>query len=443
VWSAAASGVWPVTTQVGTGPAFGAVDRHVIDRTAVISYENPFSGNDWLDLRISASSSDTTVDQKNSNRPTPSPIFNDSIYGYRTWQFNVENTSAWYGDNWENHLTYGWQTAYQIRSAEATNAFGREVGIGFHPEGSDLKSGIFVQNEFVWDDRLTLIPGIRLDWRRLNPDDMVADAEKVNDFAFSPKLAAHYKLNDNLAVFGSIAHTERFPTLDEIYSNDFNPPALPNYSLNLEKERSNNFELGFAASGQDLFQAGDAAQIKVTGFYNDIRDLIARQRNQYPQYVNVGRAEIYGAEIEVAYDADYIFAEAGYSHVVGKDKDTGRYLTSVAPHELSLTLGGKLPDYGLRFGWKARFVAAPQDGCRRSDDPVVCAGDSSQGSTRFAKSFDVHDVFLTWKPEDGQFRGWEAQLGVENIFDKLGVSSRAAAVAKGLQTGSIDARRNG
>jgi DNA-binding CsgD family transcriptional regulator len=32
---------------------------------------------------------------------------------------------------------------------------------------------------------------------------------------------------------------------------------------------------------------------------------------------------------------------------------------------------------------------------------------------------------------------------VENIFDKLGVSSRAAAVAKGLQTGSIDARRNG
>lgn len=32
---------------------------------------------------------------------------------------------------------------------------------------------------------------------------------------------------------------------------------------------------------------------------------------------------------------------------------------------------------------------------------------------------------------------------VENIFDKLGVSSRAAAVAKGLQTGSIDARRHG
>jgi len=32
---------------------------------------------------------------------------------------------------------------------------------------------------------------------------------------------------------------------------------------------------------------------------------------------------------------------------------------------------------------------------------------------------------------------------IENIFGKLGVSSRAAAVAKGLQTGSIDARGHG
>ena len=32
---------------------------------------------------------------------------------------------------------------------------------------------------------------------------------------------------------------------------------------------------------------------------------------------------------------------------------------------------------------------------------------------------------------------------IENIFGKLGVSSRAAAVAKGLQTGSIDTRRSG
>lgn len=411
--------------QVGTQTQFGTVDRHVIDRTAVVSYENPFSDNDWLDLKVSASFSDTTVEQTDASGiagvPIPpcmsSNLFCNADYGYRTWQFKAENTSEWRGDGWENYLTYGWQTAYQIRTAEATDLAGDPTGFGFHPEGTDLKTGVFVQNEFVWNDRLTLIPGMRVDWRRLSAGDLVENAEDEEDFAFSPKIAAHYKLNDAFAVFGSIAHTERFPTLDEIYSNDFAPPAPPNYSLGLDKERSNNFELGFSASAYDLVRPGDGMQVKVTGFYNDVKDLIERQRNAYPQYVNVGRAEIYGAEVELAYDSRYVFANAAYTYTQGENKNTGNELTSVAPHELALTLGGKLPDRDLKFGWKARFVAAPQDACRRSDRPVVCAGDSSQGSTRYAESFNVHDVFLTWTPDEGRFAGWQAQLGVENIFD--------------------------
>ena len=35
--------------------------------------------------------------------------------------------------------------------------------------------------------------------------------------AFSPKVAALYKFNDNFNVFGSVAHTERLPTLDEMF----------------------------------------------------------------------------------------------------------------------------------------------------------------------------------------------------------------------------------
>ena len=39
-------------------------------------------------------------------------------------------------------------------------------------------------------------------------------------------------------------------------------------------------------------------------------------------------------------------------------------------------------------------------------------------STRFSEAFDVHNIFLTWQPEDGQFAGWEAELGVDNLFDR-------------------------
>lgn len=408
--------------QVGTDATFGTVDRHVIDKTAVVSYENPFSDSDMLDLKVSASFSDTTVDQTNaSGNPmfgitcATSLLICDTEYGYQTWQFNVQNTSEWSGDNWQNFLTYGWQNGYQVRSAESITVAGTPSGINFHPEGSDLKTGVFIQNEFIWDERLTIIPGVRVDWHRLSPSDSTFLTEDDTDTALSPKIAAHYKFNDNLAAFGSIAHTERFPTLDEVYStggssNTFNP------SLDLSKERSNNYELGFAVSAFDLLQQDDGLQIKTTGFYNDIKDLISLNPallagpNALPGYVNINQAEIYGFEVEAAYDSDYVFANAGYSHVIGKNKITGAYLTTVAPHEFSLTLGGKVPEHDLKFGWTARFVAGPQDPARDTSVPPP-------RSTRFAESFNVHDVFLSWTPQEGQFAGWSAEAGVENIFN--------------------------
>lgn len=409
--------------QVGTQPTFGTVDRHVIDRTAVISYQNPFSGNDMLDLKVSGSFSDTTVDQKNaSGNPAfgltcaTSLLFCDTEYGYRTWQFNVENTSTWRGERWSNFLTYGWQTAYQQRTAVPITVAGTPANINFHPEGTDFKTGIFVQNEFVWDDSLTIIPGVRLDWRRLSPGNLTSIAEKTEDTAFSPKLAVHYRFNENLAMFGSVAHTQRFATLDEVFSTGgSNSTFLP--SLGLDKEKATNFELGFAVSGYDLIQGGDALQLKATGFYNDVKDLITFNPaivagpNAIPGYVNVARARIYGFEVEAAYDSDYFFANAGYSHVIGKNRDTGAYLTTIAPHELSLTVGGKLPQHGLTFGWRSRIVAAPQDPARRSATPIGT-------STRYARAFDVHDAFLTWKPTEGHLAGWEAEFGIENIFDR-------------------------
>lgn len=409
-------------SQTSTAAFFGLVDRHVVDRTAIISYENPFSDNDMADVKVSASYSDTSNEQRDATmraacNPGMFAVVCDSNYAYQTWQFNAQNTMEWAGDNWTNHLTVGSQSSYQKRVAESFRNSGVEFPVTFHPQGTDLKTGLFVQNEFVWDERLTLIPGMRVDWHELTPDSAL-NLETTDDTAFSPKLAALYKLNDTVSVFGSIAHTERFPTLDEVFSTSGSQYTfLP--SLDLRKEKSNNYEAGLALSGFDLVQAGDAGQLKLTGFYNDVTDLIALNpalvagpNPTRAGFININSAEIYGFEIESAYDADYVFANAAYSYVVGKNADTGRYLTTVAPHELALTVGGKLPDYGVRFGWTARFVAAPQDDALDRDTPP------SSGSTRFAQSFDVHNIFLTWKPEDGRLAGWEAELGVDNLFDR-------------------------
>ncbi len=417
--------------QVGTSTTFGTVDRHVVDKTAVVSYENPVSDNDWIDLKIAASFSDTTVRQTDaSGNPmfgltcATSTLFCDTTYGYQTWQFDARNTAEWHGDKWDNFLTFGWQTAYQIRTAAPTTVGGTPGAIAFHPEGTDFKTGIYVQNEFIWDDRLTIIPGMRVDWRTLTPGAGTGVTARDSDTAFSPKIAAHYRFNDYIAIFGSFAHTERFPVLDEVFSTGGSGSVfMP--SLNLRKERANNYELGFALSGYDMVQDGDSGQLKVTGFFNDVTDLIAFNPaivsarggppvvNTVPGYVNIGRAQIYGFEIEGAYEADYVFARAGYSYVMGRDLTNGGFLTSIAPHELAITLGGKVPQHDLRFGWKARFVAAPQDPARRSATTLP----AGSATSRHALAFNVHDVFLSWTPQEGTFQGWEAHAGIDNVFN--------------------------
>ena len=414
-------------SQTSTATFFGLIDRHVTDQTAVVSWEDPFSDNDYVDVKASLSYSNTRNEQRDADlRAMCSPgsfaVVCDSDYAYETVQFNAQNTMEWRGDSWENFLTIGSQTAFQTRVADVYMNSGATFPVTFHPEGTDLKSGIFIQNEFIWNERLTLIPGVRFDWHKLTPDGGVIDpgtglpAEGSDDTAISPKIAAHFKINDTVSVFGSIAHTERFPTIDEVFSTASSSATfLP--SLGLRKEKSNNFEAGFGLSGYDLFQDGDAGQLKLTGFYNDVTDLIALDSpfapgfNNRPGFVNINEAELYGFEVEAAYDADYVFANLAYSYVVGKDKTTDAYLTTIAPHELAVTLGGKVPQYDLRFGWKATIAADPQDPARRSSTPIGT-------STRYAQAFDVHDVFLSWTPRDGQFKGWEAQVGVDNIFDR-------------------------
>jgi hemoglobin/transferrin/lactoferrin receptor protein len=426
--------------QTGTADTFGFIDRHVVDQSVIASYANPFSDNDMLDLEIQASYSNTTNQQRNHRdfpgMPIPCmagtfSVVCDSDYGYATWQFNAQNTMEWRGENWENFLTYGWQTAYQTRKAEAWLDNGTPLADArFHPQGTDLRTGVFVQNEFIWDERFTLIPGVRVDWHRLSPNGVTPPAGSPpgtvigdsEDTAFSPKIAAHFELNDHVAVFGSIAHTERFPTIDEIFTtNSGSGNFLPSYGL--QKEVSNNFEAGFALNGQDLIQSGDSGQIKVTGFYNKFDNFITLNNipaftagfNNRPGFIGIP-ATIKGFEIEAAYDSDYVFLNAGYSYVQGR-RDVIRtgetaYLQTIAPHELTLTVGGKLPQHGVRFGWRSRFVAAPEEASRNRNTPPPPGT-----STRFATAFDVHDLFVSWKPEDGPLKGWEGVFGVDNIFD--------------------------
>ena len=385
--------------QTGTQAAFGQVDRKVLDQTAVLSYENDDSDNPWVDLKANLSFSDTAVKQANSAVGT----IGDAEYGYRTWQANIENTSEFDTGDWVNYLTYGVQGSWQERTAYTTLAVPNPA-ITTHPEGQEKRLGLFVQNEAVYDDRLTLIGGLRSDFAFQTPKRTSKGEYEVNDVALSPKLAALYDINENVSIFGSVAHTERMPTLDERYQYNSTKSA----SLNLKKESSNSYEAGFALSGYELVQDGDQASVKVTGFYSNLTDMIESSPsvagNTY--FRNIGKATIYGVEVEGAYESERLFARLAYSATVGKDDLTGNALTSIPAHKLAVTLGGREPEFGLEYGVKAAFVAAAETGVA-----------PATGSDKSTPGYVTFDLFSAWKPTSGAFAGTEIRASVDNVLN--------------------------
>lgn len=407
--------------------AFGLHDMHAVDDTLTLAWRNTFRDNPLLDLTVQLSYTDTSVQKSNftlgaSCAPGTFQVLCDSSYGYQTTALKVENTADLSAGSWENYLTVGVQASEQERSA--TSSLG---ALGFHPEGTDRRIGAYVQGEFTYGERLTIIPGIRVDLGAQTPGAaaVAAGAVAQDDTAVSPKVAVMYEVTDSLALFGSLARTERMPTLDELYSSEA-AGALParTPSLNLLKEEADTVELGFTWQREGWLAEGDMFQMKVTAFHNDLTNMIATTPRvaggpAVPYFSNIAAAELWGAEIEAAYDADRWFAQLAYSHVKSKNRATGLTLPDTPAENVVLTLGAKLPEQGLTLGWRASYF----DKIRTSS------------ATTIGASHDTHDLFLTWSPEEGPLAGLDVNLSVENVFDRtyrnnLSLDNAAGRTAK-------------
>lgn len=389
---------------------FGRVDRTVIDEQFLVSWEDPFSGNDMMDLKAQISYSNTLNQERNATffnfGGPPTQFFPDADFAYKTLQGKIENTSYFSGENWENYLTYGIQYTNLDRELALRDT-------GAQPEGTDTKTAVFVQSEFSFGDNLTLIPGLRIDHRTLTPDESVitgfGSVSSITETAFSPKLAALYELNDNWSIFGSYAHTERLGTLDEIY--DYRTGLFP--GTDLTKEKSDNFEIGFGYSNVGVWHENDSIQFKTTAFYNSVHDYITRNPNTSSTsrtgaaYINIDQVEFYGVEAEFSYDRENWFVSGGGSIIRGVDTNnffsiTGN-LNTIPPDELFFTIGGRIKDQGISYGFKTRIISA--------QDNIVTGGRAA------SDAITLNDLYFNWVPEKNGYNGIEFRASIENVFD--------------------------
>lgn len=393
-------------SQTGT-LGFGTIDRKTTDQTLTVSYENPGQGNPFLDMKIALSLSDTDVVQSDSQgTPFPSALFSDSHYAYRTLSLKAENTFEISGGNWDNYVTVGAQISNQDRVQLSSAG-----SLAYHPQGSDRKVGIFVQGEFNLGERLTITPGARVDFTTLSPDASIAGASKTDFTTFSPKIQAMYKINDAFSVFGSLAHTERAPTIDEIFSNNRGHTV----SLNLEKEKADSIELGFTYERNGVFNSSDILSLKTTAFYSELSDVIVSNTvaGPTPDYVNRQAANIWGVELEAAYQSERMFGQLALSLVDGKTTGTrgvGGTQSSIPAPSVSLTLGGRVPKHGLEYGWTGNFVGSITTNSYDAATALPVA-------TAYS-GYATHDLFVGWKPQQGVLEGADMRFSVSNVFDK-------------------------
>ena len=225
------------------------------------------------------------------------------------------------------------------------------------------EAGVFVQDELrPGDSGWTLIPALRADYYRLDPDPdrMYSDdnpsnvAVGLDDFALAPKLGVIRDLGEGWTAFAQYARGFRAPPPEDVNIGLelplFNVRAVPNPDL--DPEKSDGYELG-------LRWEGGGARVAASGYYTDYRDFIESKVNLGPDPVtgvtlfqsqNVAEARIYGAELSASVrpgewmaGLEGVSARFSAAWARGEDRVRDQPLNSVDPASAVLSLGYDAP----------------------------------------------------------------------------------------------------
>ena len=400
-----------VYDQVSAATGNSLMRRRVHDKTAVLGYVNDFNGSNLFNIEAQAAYSLSKVHQTETSFLGPLAY---SDFTYESWQAKVQNSSRFdMGGDWTTFLILGGQWSTQERRNPRVGLSGTVTpGAGTHPEGDMDRYGLFGQLEIVWSDKLTIMPGVRVDWTKLKPGATVVGGTRltgeVKDSGVSPKFAALYNVTPWFGLFGSIARTVRMPNVDEIFTRSATRPNNPD----LRPEKSDNVEAGFTLSFDGLLGEADRFRAKTTLFRNDVKDLIVNVAGPAgtPYFQNVNRSRFKGLEVEAEYGIGGFFARGNASFIDGKDRLTGNYLNTIPANDYRLTLGYADAETGLSGGWTGEFA--------ERQDQVTTGPFSSAGSGLPTPGYSVHNLFFAFKPQSGPAQGFEFRFAVDNIFDK-------------------------
>jgi len=285
-------------------------------------------------------------------------------------------------------LSYG----LDVSRTEVTGEFTGITPPKLFPDTKYTLAGAFAQGE-IEIGSLTIIPGVRVDSYKLEPDaaGYTGTAVSLSGHAATPRLGAIWRLHPGFAPFINLARGYRAPTPDQVNNGFANPTQFYTSIGNpdLKAERAESIEAGIRGKQGGL-------RYQLTGYDNRYKDFISQQvvgGTGAPgdptifQYINLNNARIRGIEARAEWQLDQAWRlnagtalSRGYSEVGGARTP----LDSIEPLRSVLGVRYEAPTWELR----ASALHAQQKASTRV----------SSASYFKTPAYTVFDVGASWKP---------------------------------------------
>ena len=274
---------------------------------------------------------------------------------------------------------------------------------------------------------LTVTPGIRYTRHELKSYDGRAGNVKSYTYKFdefTPALALDYEILKGLNAFASYARVFRGPdVMESMYAS-----RAENFEANkdLKATTGNSYETGLKYHG-DINEASSyslSAKYFMTKYKNLIVDNSSYKVGTPPntttifKRINAGGADISGIELLARLNLDALSLAASYTHQKVKYKDRVAN-TEWGGYYTSNVIGYR--DQGDKYTFNAEYAFSSIDTLIGYNLIYFASKNTiSAGNSENAKipSYAVSDIYASYTPSSGKFKGLEINAGIYNLFNK-------------------------
>jgi len=397
-------GIYPIRAEFGSSHANDDHRKYERD-TTTLKYE--YKPSNLLNLELTA---------YNTEHKKDDPVL--KILGVKTNGINAKAKSVVESGALTQTFRYGAEFYQSKNFSKPDNHYPEKVN----------NYSIYAEDALNFSS-LTITPGIRYTHHELKSYDGKAGNVKSYTYKyneFTPALALDYEILKELHAFASYAKVFRGPDIIEsMYAG-----RAKNFEANkdLKATTGNSYETGLKYHG-DISEASSyslSAKYFMTKYKNLIVDNGSYTANKISilKRINAGGADISGVELLARLNLDALSLAASYTHQSVKYKD--RILTScrggaIGPcYSTSNVIGYR--DQGDKYTFNAEYAFSSIDTLVgynliyfASKNTTSAGNDKSVNIPSYA----VSDIYATYSPSSGKFKGLEINAGIYNLFNKV------------------------